>query len=103
MGTRQFYHLLKKEFGTLAFCRRWIDRLGETRYLGHLKVTFHFVFAYSLVSAFYILVYSRIPILHYSRIFIKGRMLSRIWFGFSKLIWLDSPIGNGRVGLKYRI
>ena len=37
-GARKFYHLLKKEFGTLAFCRRWIDRLGETRYLGHLKV-----------------------------------------------------------------
>jgi len=36
-GARKFYHLLKKEFGTLAFCRRWIDRLGETRYLGHLK------------------------------------------------------------------
>jgi len=36
-GARKFYHTLKKEFGTLAFCRRWIDRLGETRYLGHLK------------------------------------------------------------------
>merc|ERR1712131_506300 len=36
-GARKFFHLLKKEFGTLAFCRRWIDRLGETRYLGHLK------------------------------------------------------------------
>jgi len=36
-GARKFFHLLKKQFGTLAFCRRWIDRLGETRYLGHLK------------------------------------------------------------------
>ena len=40
-GARKFFHLLKKEFGTLAFCRRWIDRLGETRYLGHLKVKYH--------------------------------------------------------------
>jgi len=37
-GARRFFHLLKREFGTLAFCRRWVDRLGETRYLGHLKV-----------------------------------------------------------------
>lgn len=36
-GARRFFHLLKREFGTLAFCRRWVDRLGETRYLGHLK------------------------------------------------------------------
>merc|ERR1711970_224785 len=26
-----------KNFGTLAFCRRWLDRLGETRYLMALK------------------------------------------------------------------
>ena len=43
-GARKFFHLLKKEFGTLAFCRRWIDRLGETRYLGHLKVSFFSLF-----------------------------------------------------------
>ena len=25
--------LLAKNFGTLAFCRRWLDRLGESKYL----------------------------------------------------------------------
>jgi len=34
---RQLAGLLKKEFGTLAWCRRWLDRLGEQRYLGALK------------------------------------------------------------------
>ena len=48
-GARKFYHTLKKEFGTLAFCRRWIDRLGETRYLGHLKVSF-ILFYYWIVN-----------------------------------------------------
>ena len=38
-GARKLFHTLKKNFGTLAFCRRWIDRLGETRYLGNLKVS----------------------------------------------------------------
>ena len=28
---------INKHFGTLAFCRRWLDRLGETRYLMALK------------------------------------------------------------------
>jgi len=28
---------VNKHFGTLAFCRRWLDRLGETRYLMALK------------------------------------------------------------------
>lgn len=34
---RQLAGLLKKQFGTLAWCRRWLDRLGEQRYLGALK------------------------------------------------------------------
>lgn len=34
---RQLAGLLKRNFGTLAWCRRWVDRLGETRYLGALK------------------------------------------------------------------
>merc|ERR1711981_1417280 len=34
---RQLAGFLKKEFGTLAWCRRWLDKLGETRYLGALK------------------------------------------------------------------
>ncbi|CAB3409419.1 unnamed protein product [Caenorhabditis bovis] len=29
--------LIDKNFSTLAFCRRWIDRLGETKYLMALK------------------------------------------------------------------
>ncbi|KAJ1366807.1 Methionine aminopeptidase 2 [Parelaphostrongylus tenuis] len=28
---------IDKNFGTLAFCRRWVDRLGETKYLMALK------------------------------------------------------------------
>jgi len=28
---------IQKNFGTLAFCRRWLDRLGETKYLMALK------------------------------------------------------------------
>ena len=24
---------IQKHFGTLAFCRRWLDRAGETKYL----------------------------------------------------------------------
>ncbi|CAI2352269.1 unnamed protein product [Caenorhabditis sp. 36 PRJEB53466] len=30
-------NLIDKNFSTLAFCRRWIDRLGETKYLMALK------------------------------------------------------------------
>ncbi|CAI5448430.1 unnamed protein product [Caenorhabditis angaria] len=30
-------NLIDKNFSTLAFCRRWIDRLGETKYLMSLK------------------------------------------------------------------
>ena len=28
---------IQREFGTLAFCRRYLDRIGETRYLGALS------------------------------------------------------------------
>ena len=28
---------INKHFGTLAFCRRWLDRIGESRYLMALK------------------------------------------------------------------
>jgi len=34
---RQLASKLKKNFGTLAWCRRWVDRLPEDRYLGALK------------------------------------------------------------------
>lgn len=34
---RQLAGLLKRNFNTLAWCRRWLDRIGETRYLGALK------------------------------------------------------------------
>lgn len=35
--SKQLLNVINKNFGTLAFCRRWIDRLGETRYLMALK------------------------------------------------------------------
>lgn len=34
---RQLAGMLKRKFGTLAWCKRWLDRAGETRYLGALK------------------------------------------------------------------
>ncbi|ROT68046.1 hypothetical protein C7M84_013825 [Penaeus vannamei] len=30
-------HRSSQNFGTLAFCRRWLDRLGESKYLMALK------------------------------------------------------------------
>ncbi|CAF5222498.1 unnamed protein product, partial [Rotaria magnacalcarata] len=30
---KQLYSTITKNFGTLAFCRRWLDRLGESKYL----------------------------------------------------------------------
>lgn len=35
--SKQLLHVIDKSFGTLAFCRRWLDRLGQTRYLLGLK------------------------------------------------------------------
>ncbi|XP_023332799.1 methionine aminopeptidase 2 [Eurytemora carolleeae] len=35
--SKQLLNVINKNFGTLAFCRRWLDRLGETRYLMALK------------------------------------------------------------------
>lgn len=35
--SKQLFHVIDKAFGTLAFCRRWLDRLGQTRYLLALK------------------------------------------------------------------
>ena len=29
--SKQLLNTVNKHFGTLAFCRRWLDRLGETR------------------------------------------------------------------------
>nr|CAB3263762.1 methionine aminopeptidase 2-like [Phallusia mammillata] len=34
---KRLLHVITENFGTLAFCRRWIDRLGETKYLMALK------------------------------------------------------------------
>lgn len=34
---KQLYNTISKNFGTLAFCRRWLDRLGESKYLLSLK------------------------------------------------------------------
>ena len=35
--SKALLHTINKNFGTLAFCRRWLDRLGESRYLMALK------------------------------------------------------------------
>ncbi|KAF7495089.1 Methionine aminopeptidase 2 [Sarcoptes scabiei] len=32
-GSKQLLNVINQNFGTLAFCRRWLDRLGQTRYL----------------------------------------------------------------------
>ena len=34
---KSLLNTINKHFGTLAFCRRWIDRVGETKYLMGLK------------------------------------------------------------------
>lgn len=36
-GSRQLLNVINQNFGTLAFCRRWLDRLGQTRYLMSLN------------------------------------------------------------------
>jgi len=35
--SKQLLNTINQHFGTLAFCRRWLDRLGETKYLMALK------------------------------------------------------------------
>ncbi|KAA0196964.1 Methionyl aminopeptidase [Fasciolopsis buskii] len=35
--SKQLLNVIDRHFGTLAFCRRWLDRLGETKYLMALK------------------------------------------------------------------
>ncbi|KAF0313219.1 Methionine aminopeptidase 2 [Amphibalanus amphitrite] len=35
--SKQLLNTINQNFGTLAFCRRWLDRLGETKYLMALK------------------------------------------------------------------
>jgi methionine aminopeptidase 2 len=35
--SKQLLNVINQNFGTLAFCRRWLDRLGQTRYLMALK------------------------------------------------------------------
>ncbi|CAF2435903.1 unnamed protein product [Rotaria sp. Silwood2] len=35
--SKQLYNTITKSFGTLGFCRRWLDRLGESKYLLALK------------------------------------------------------------------
>ena len=34
---KRLAHILKDEFHSLPFCRRWIDRLGESRYIMQLN------------------------------------------------------------------
>ena len=35
--SKKLLNTINKNFGTLAFCRRWLDRLGESKYLMSLK------------------------------------------------------------------
>ncbi len=35
--TKHLLNVVNENFGTLAFCRRWLDRLGESKYLMALK------------------------------------------------------------------
>ncbi|CAD5114434.1 DgyrCDS3566 [Dimorphilus gyrociliatus] len=35
--SKQLLNIINENFGTLAFCRRWLDRLGQTKYLMALK------------------------------------------------------------------
>ncbi|KAG1670918.1 Methionine aminopeptidase 2 [Nymphon striatum] len=35
--SKQILNVINENFGTLAFCRRWLDRLGQTKYLMALK------------------------------------------------------------------
>jgi len=35
--TKQLLGVINQNFGTLAFCRRWLDRIGQTKYLMALK------------------------------------------------------------------
>lgn len=35
--SKALLNTIDKNFGTLAFCRRWVDRLGESKYLMALK------------------------------------------------------------------
>lgn len=34
---KHLLNVINENFGTLAFCRRWLDRLGESKYLMALK------------------------------------------------------------------
>ena len=31
---KQLLNVINENFGTLAFCRRWLDRLGQVQYIG---------------------------------------------------------------------
>ena len=35
--SKQLLNVINQNFSTLAFCRRWLDRLGQTKYLIALK------------------------------------------------------------------
>jgi methionyl aminopeptidase len=35
--SKQLLNVINTNFSTLAFCRRWLDRLGQTKYLMALK------------------------------------------------------------------
>jgi methionyl aminopeptidase len=35
--SKQLLQVINQNFGTLAFCRRWLDRIGQSKYLMGLK------------------------------------------------------------------
>ena len=37
---KQLLNVINENFGTLAFCRRWLDRLGQVLYIGLFGVEY---------------------------------------------------------------
>jgi len=36
-NAKKLYNVIKKNFGTLAFCRRWLEQVGEVKHRPALK------------------------------------------------------------------
>ena len=74
-------NVINNNFSTLAFCRRWLDRLGETKYLMALKNlcdngkdnhSFVWNRIYFFISSFtYLSIYACACLLSYFTIFIS--------------------------------
>lgn len=39
VSANRLYKTIKENFGSLVFCRRYLDRLGNERYLAGVKLT----------------------------------------------------------------